>query len=159
MVSLNDYKIQLRAEENEYEATERFGEEEGFALAAGVVSTNSDDWDDEAGRYLHKEIPPEIGSLKFYVKRFGQGFDMYWDEIDSRQCTDDDFDYNKDESNPKSRFFKTVTTYADVKEFGLYLNCAKTKEDFYTFGNYDVAEAGNLQVVFELCDAEKNAKS
>ena len=61
MVSLNDYKIQLREEENEYEATERFGEEEGFALAAGVVSTNSDDWDDEAGRYLHKEIPPEIG--------------------------------------------------------------------------------------------------
>mmetsp|Transcript_6300 Transcript_6300/g.8416 ORF Transcript_6300/g.8416 Transcript_6300/m.8416 type:complete len:110 (+) Transcript_6300:197-526(+) len=72
-----------------------------------------------------------------------------------RWCSIEDFDVGP-EPNPKSRFFKTTATVNDVKHFADKIHCVADPKDMTMYGNYQTGEASAFQVVFELCDPEKN---
>lgn len=77
---------------------------------------------------------------------------IWWEDVDSRYCTHEDFDYKSGETNPDSRFYKTTKNAQDIEIYGHLLLCPTQAEDLYTFGNYNTAEAANFQAIFELCD-------
>ena len=120
LVDLEDYKVQLRQEDDAFGETEKFGFDEGFVVAAGILSAF--EWEDESTPV--EEVPPEIGAFGFYIKHFSQEAGLHWTKVPTRPCTAKDFDFDPDESNPDSLFLKTVRTRGDVKDFGLFLLCA-----------------------------------
>ena len=119
LVDLEDYKVQLREEDDAFKDNEKFGFDDGFAVAAGIVSA-----DDYEGDTKVKDVPPEIGAFGFYIKHFNQEDGLFWTKVPSRYCTEKDFDTDPENPNPDSIFLPTRRTAGDVSYFGKFLKCA-----------------------------------
>ena len=137
-----------------YEETDEFRESHGFTIAAGIIAWETLATSHENWRKSRIKIPPEIGALKFYYKIFDPVSGVYWKSIETEWCEQKDFDVES-ESNPDSRFFKTLRTQGDVRDFGPHLRCPVGPE-LMIYGSYESSVAQNLQIVLELCDPLKN---
>ena len=140
LATYEDYKILTREEEGYFAETEFFDFSDGFVVAAGIFDATSSN----RSRNTTDTIPPEIGAFGFYIKRFGQAGGLYWEPVETRWCTSEDFNLDPDEENPDSRFFKTKNTAGDVRDFGHMLQCPVNPADMAIFGNYESGQATNL---------------
>ena len=159
MIMREEFNLRSMDLASDFLETERFDESHGFIVAAGVIayqtlSTSSyQNWRDS-----RIEIPPEIGAFNFYFKVFDPINGVQWKQIETKWCEPEDFDV-EDYPNPRSRFYKTLRTVGDVRDFGPHLRCPVDTEDFMIYGSYETSVAQNFQAVFELCDEDKNKKN
>lgn len=77
LVSLSDYKIQVRTQERFFEITEKFDQSLGLMIGASIPSWGN----------FRTEIPTSIGALKFYVKKWSPAEgDIVFEEVETRPC-------------------------------------------------------------------------
>ena len=76
LVSLSDYKIQVRTQERYFDMNERFDQNLGLMIGASIPSWGN----------FRTEIPANIGALKFYIKKWSPTEDIIFDEVETRPC-------------------------------------------------------------------------
>ena len=141
LIDRSEFSIIHEAEENYFADTVPLSEMENFYIAAGITAYDG----------KKTELTPDIGTIKFYHKTWSQSAGIEFKEVDTRPCTQEDFNYG-DIGNENSRFFETKQTIGDLKTYGSSMRCVTNPEDMYIFGNYNTGNAANLMVVFELCN-------
>ena len=89
--------MQLREFDDYYLESERFTHDKGFAVAAGIPVGP----DGQA----HTGVPPNIGALKFYHKKWKPGGKTEFIEIATRNCTREDFNWGDGSDSSKALFY------------------------------------------------------
>ena len=137
MVKKDDYKVRTLDQVGGFEETERFGEDNGFLIAAGIISIDTEPANSDYPNWRESrlEVPPEIGAFNLYYKVFDLVKGVRWKKIKTRWCEPEDFDA-EEEPNPNSRFYRTLRTKGDVFDFGPHLRCPLESENFNIYGSY-----------------------
>ena len=144
-----DYKITHALEEDHFGIFPEFSQQDGFRVAAGLVSYEGSEQIED----------PEIGTLKFYYKHFSHpDYEELFEfkELESEFC-ERAKDFNDVEgSNPGSGFYPThPSSVVDLDRLGNLLKCVR--EPYGIVGNFDTHIAGTLMVTFEKCDRTKRS--
>ena len=146
LVSFSDYIVQVSDHENFYDANTKFGIDNDFSIAAGLV-----DYDGKS----HKIEDESIATVKFYRKAYNSSDPdvvFGFEEIPSRYC-EPDVDFNQLGNNTKSSFFPTSdVSKADIEAYGPRLKCLQNLNDTFIHGNFDSSAGSNIMVVLEKCD-------
>lgn len=101
-----------------------------------------------------------MGQLRFIMKSYGYGeiSGINFKELETRPCTDADFNYAADHDDVYTQFYPVEASQdKDLVTYGPgTMECPKYPQHFSIRGSYDSLLADNLMVVFEKCnDANK----
>ena len=112
MTDLQNYQLLDQEQEKFYSENDTFTSEDGFHVAAGVVSLKS-------GGSPESVEDPEIGTVKMYLKSWNMKEDagVQFEEISTSFCEKEDFN-DIDDSNEESKFFPPTNN--SVTQIDLY---------------------------------------
>ena len=134
-----------------YAETDRFTYSQGLAVAAGIpVGPDGQD---------HTGVPPEIGALKIYHKKWTPGGSTDFYEIKTRNCTREDFDWGDGSDNSKALFYPTKKAIKDLTNHWEDLICPEDPNEWYSSGNFDSTIAENIMIVFSTCNQTMETKA
>ena len=150
LASNSDYKIQIQDQRYYYDAADEFTfEDHGFMIAAAITAYDGspDDITD-----------PEIGEVKFVMKRWGGDVLLEFTELPTVPCKDiTSFGKNGEE---EKQLFNPLSPDS-IDQFNIYgpkLLCLKNTDDLRIKGNYDSSQGAQLMVIFEKCNPQARAK-
>ena len=126
MMGLKDYRVQQSIHIGYFNGLDRFGQDDGFAIAAGIT-----EWDSGEGA----TEDPAYGSVKFYIKQWNTILPMaeLFRELETRFCTAEDF---KEESELFYSAAKSANL--DIDRYAHRLKCLVNPErDLHLWGNYN----------------------
>ena len=131
LVDHDNFKLESRILENKFALNETFTNSDGLMLAAGIF---------EYGHLQDDIIDPEIGEIKFYLKKYdlnSQDLSIVFDKIETRPCQIKDFNDVEDSKSDTSSFFKTeLANEKELEIYGPRMLCPKDETDLQILGSY-----------------------
>ena len=111
-----------------YKNDDRFTHKDGFMIAAGLVS----------GSEKNIKVPKEVGSFRFYRKTWKTDSGLAFDEIETRPCSYDDFNWgNGTASDQESLFYAAGYSRPELESNWSEFICIVDPTELYISGNYD----------------------
>ena len=123
LISLDEYKVQVRDMDDYYSSTANFTSKDGLAIAAAVLNLSTDQ---------PQTIDPSIGELKIYLKTWGTGADsdvnVRFSEVETKTCEEGDLN-NVEDAYPESGFYAMRNdSQKYIDQFGVSrLRCVKDR--------------------------------
>lgn len=99
-------------------------------------------------------VPKEIGSLKFFRKKWTTTSPVEFEEIKTRPCVRSDFNFGDDKTST-SKFYITQKTKSELDSHWPDMKCPVDDKDLSVRGQYSSSNAVQFMIVFEKCDKTK----